>query len=418
MSSGQAGDDDTVEDAGRTVMAPGGDVLLVPDAEGTWSGEGPAGRGRGDVETVLRACARDPDPEWVATVSTALEHEAARGHGDGRAALLVSRGTDEVRFHVTRSANRESVLRHGLDPRRMTLPGIAGNPEPEWDGVFLGDEGEESWFRTFVEEETDVWAVDVRGLWLVSDPSSSGGRDDRWVIVPGRVPPERLALVAAGGDAGRGGDVDDQADTAELVAGSYELFVGEPDPGEWGPRPMASEVDPRLVQRLAVFRRPRRHDDALPPDAARMLGDSGLGANPALARKARDAPDGSPLFLVPGTDAIHLVGRGGSGSGDDIDHALTGEGIGFEDCVGPRGGRILGLLPDDASDVTVTLADGAVVPLAVEGNVYAYDFLREARAVPQRVDLRLGGVSVRLDPPIPDDFVRTRCGPPGWHEAR
>lgn len=173
-------------------------------------------------------------------------------------------------------------------------------------------------------------------------------------------------------------------------------------------------VTEEVVARLAVFRRPRRPDDDLGPDAARMLAHSGLGANPALARKARDAPDGAPLFLVPGTGSVHLVGRGGSGGGDDIDHALTGEGIGFRDCVGPRGGRILGLLPDDASDVIVTLADGTVVPLEVVGNVYAYDFPKETGAVPRWVDLRLGGVPLRLRPPIPEDFVRTRCGPPGW----
>jgi hypothetical protein len=185
-----------------------------------------------------------------------------------------------------------------------------------------------------------------------------------------------------------------------------------------GPRPTATAVDPRLVDRLAVFRLPLRDDDAMPADGERMLLQGGLGANPALSRKARDAPDGSPLFLVPGTGSIHLVGRGGSGGGDDIDHALTGAGIGFRDCVGPRGGRILGLLPDDATDVTVTLADGRVVPLAIEGNVYAYDFPKEAGAVPQRVDLRLGGAPLRLRPPIPEDFVRTRCGPPGWDDAR
>jgi hypothetical protein len=185
-----------------------------------------------------------------------------------------------------------------------------------------------------------------------------------------------------------------------------------------GPRPMATEVDPRLVDRLAVFRRPLRDDDALPADGERMLLQGGLGANPALSRKARDAPDGLPLYLVPGAGAIYLVGRGGSGGGDDIDHALTGAGIGFQDCVGPRGGRILGLLPDDASDVAVTLADGTVVPLAVEGNVYAYDFPKDAGAVPQHLDLRLGGAPLRLDPPIPDDVLRTRCGPPGWREGR
>jgi hypothetical protein len=57
-------------------------------------------------------------------------------------------------------------------------------------------------------------------------------------------------------------------------------------------------------------------------------------------------------------------------------------------------------------------------PLAIEGNVYAYDFPKEAGAVPRWLDLRLGGAPLRLRPPIPEDFVRTRCGPPGWDAGR
>ena len=50
-------------------------------------------------------------------------------------------GSPETRFHVTPSANRDSILRFGLDWSRMaeTESGIAsGGPgRPELDGIFL-----------------------------------------------------------------------------------------------------------------------------------------------------------------------------------------------------------------------------------------------------------------------------------------
>ena len=41
-------------------------------------------------------------------------------------------------WHVTSSRNRQSILEHGLDWRRMAFaPGIAGSPVPEREGCFL-----------------------------------------------------------------------------------------------------------------------------------------------------------------------------------------------------------------------------------------------------------------------------------------
>ena len=41
-------------------------------------------------------------------------------------------------WHVTSSRNRQSILEHGLDWRRMAFaPGVAGSPVPEQEGCFL-----------------------------------------------------------------------------------------------------------------------------------------------------------------------------------------------------------------------------------------------------------------------------------------
>jgi hypothetical protein len=223
VSSDERRGDDSAGGTPCAVITEDGVVVLLRGVAGAWSGEGPAGRGHGDIPAVLRACAVDPDPEWVAAIDAALAVETARGHGGGRTGLVVRRGTDAPRLHVTRSANRESVRRHGLDPARMTRPGIAGSETPEWDGIFVAGEDEAAWFRSFVQEETDVWAVDVRGLWLVSDPACSGGFDQAWAIVPGRIGPERLALAVAGGDgvvAGDGGAGSDARAGGDAARGS------------------------------------------------------------------------------------------------------------------------------------------------------------------------------------------------------
>ena len=65
-------------------------------------------------------------------------------------------------YHVTPSANRDSIGRHGLDWRRGG-GGITGSNAPEKDGVFLARDGHEVDF--FVRIGTarfaalDVWEI-------------------------------------------------------------------------------------------------------------------------------------------------------------------------------------------------------------------------------------------------------------------
>jgi hypothetical protein len=96
-------------------------------------------------------------------------------------------------FHVSSSANRESILRHGLDWALMgAARGIAGSYKPELDGVFLcRDEFEAGWFVQMnnTRGPVDVWVVTgIKAEQLIDGGS---GFD----YFPRRIPPSQVALA-------------------------------------------------------------------------------------------------------------------------------------------------------------------------------------------------------------------------------
>src|SRR3954470_3962270 len=98
-------------------------------------------------------------------------------------------------------------------------------------------------------------------------------------------------------------------------------------------RGKATDTHPRLKKSFRVLRRERRADDALTADGEQMLeAASELGTNAKLARRAKKTDDGQTYYLVPGTDSIALVNQHGVGSIDDMDHALSGQNVGIQDC--------------------------------------------------------------------------------------
>src|SRR6267378_2282009 len=146
------------------------------------------------------------------------------------------------RFHVSPSSNRDSILLHGLDWKKMhpARSGIAcGWPgQPEEEGVFLTDAGIED-ARFFVGmgggRSIDVWQVDVTGLWLI-DRSLEGG----WWLCSEPIAPERLTLVEVW-------ETDESkqprrrypAELEEVAAPESELDVAV----GWLPNPDAEEPD-------------------------------------------------------------------------------------------------------------------------------------------------------------------------------
>lgn len=143
----------------------------------------------GTARDVLAQVTSGVDHEWVDSVVAALARERRWKFGR-RHTLDVRRGAGEM-FHVSAVGNRGSVGRHGLDWRRMAdTPGIAGSALPELEAIFLcGTLGETKFFTEMSGSPSDVWAVDVRGMWLENGPSG-------WVIVNDPIPPARVRLVS------------------------------------------------------------------------------------------------------------------------------------------------------------------------------------------------------------------------------
>ena len=105
------------------------------------------------------------------------------------------RQTDGVRhvYHATASANRQSILEHGLDASSMGLAsGIAGSVLPEADGIYMCETVEEAWwFASFGRvRPVDIWSVDVSGLDI--EETGSG-----YSLCRGAITPDRLELVEA-----------------------------------------------------------------------------------------------------------------------------------------------------------------------------------------------------------------------------
>lgn len=99
--------------------------------------------------------------------------------------------TPNIMYHMSPVANRQSILQFGLQGKYdqtvdLSEPGVVG-------GVFLSTHPNPSL-------NTDVWQVDVRGLpleedWSTTVPAESP-EDERWYVVYQDIPPNRIRLVS------------------------------------------------------------------------------------------------------------------------------------------------------------------------------------------------------------------------------
>ena len=93
-------------------------------------------------------------------------------------------------FHVSAAANRDSILQHGLDWRRMGASGgIAGSRSPELPAIFLCDgRPDVDFFLRMARWPCDLWAVNVDDLWIENGPSG-------WLVVPQVIAADRVRLA-------------------------------------------------------------------------------------------------------------------------------------------------------------------------------------------------------------------------------
>jgi hypothetical protein len=177
-------------------------------------------------------------------------------------------------------------------------------------------------------------------------------------------------------------------------------------------RTIATQVDRRLVAAFKSFASPAAARDVLPARARdRLTAMPNLGVNPDLARFVRTGPDGESYYFVAGTDSLALVNQAGSGMIDDIDHALSGDSVGTQDCAGDDRDslRVVGLLPADARDPVIPLADGSTSTLDAVDRVYVVVFPKVQSRLPVTVEWTSGGQRGHAAVPVPSDILAGRC---------
>jgi hypothetical protein len=111
-----------------------------------------------------------------------------------------------ILFHVTSTANRESIRQHGLDSRRMgTTRGVAGSDQPEAQGVFLArDWFEAKWFVRMSRSNhasVDIWEVRLPDNFDVDEPPPAGlpyAELDGFLYTTRAIGPDRIRLRGVG----------------------------------------------------------------------------------------------------------------------------------------------------------------------------------------------------------------------------
>jgi hypothetical protein len=188
-------------------------------------------------------------------------------------------------------------------------------------------------------------------------------------------------------------------------------MTNERDSSEPPMRSTATQVDSRLKAGLAPFRRAQRAEDRLPQRARYSLEmATTLGANPEFSRRVRTGPSGEHYFLVAGEGSVALINEAGAGSIDDIDHALSGQAVGIEDCaMGGRGVKVVGLLPDAAGNAVLHVSDGSVIDLKVINNVYVVELAKTRSSLPRLVQWTQDGDVHVAKVPVPADILEGRC---------
>jgi len=181
------------------------------------------------------------------------------------------------------------------------------------------------------------------------------------------------AGAASSGVAVLGGGVAAQADAVQPPAGPV---IGPPVP-------VVTSVNPSDAAAIGLLRAPVTANDAVPAAVAAAANVDGItaayGVNFALARQANGLTDGQ-AWVVPGDGALCLVVRGdvpgvqdanGSDSCGTAPEAVDGHMATVAlSARAPGWLLVAGVVPDGVSDVTMHLAGGARVEVAVHDNVY------------------------------------------------
>jgi hypothetical protein len=142
------------------------------------------------IEVIAGASQRDRRDPWVREVTSAIVRERS-WKGMGRRSVVEVRQAAGELYHVSAAANRSSIVRYGLDWRRMSIAsGVAGSKTPELAADFLGESVHDiGFFARMAKQPSDAWAVRADGLWVENGPSG-------WLMRGRPIGARRLRLLA------------------------------------------------------------------------------------------------------------------------------------------------------------------------------------------------------------------------------
>jgi hypothetical protein len=148
--------------------------------------------------------------------------------------------------------------------------------------------------------------------------------------------------------------------------GSVPPPVGTPSVAQ------AETISTSLTDQFGTFRRARQTTDSLPAWAAAELNTgpgAAAGANPALSRSA-DLGSAGTMYLVPGNAQMCIIAPGAGGCASDATLSTDTVGMNHLGTDPPGTIRITGIVPDDVTAVTITMASGPAVHAVLNNNAY------------------------------------------------
>ena len=191
--------------------------------------------------------------------------------------------------------------------------------------------------------------------------------------------------------------------SAVVVAGLSALALGgSRSQAEDGPsvvqRPKATTTSRQLIAHIALFRRARRPNDALPTTALDHDPLAKLyGVNAKLSRRALGTTTSggriAGSWLVPGNDAvcqvlslvpdqqsIRFVSSCSATTRQATTRGAVGTLGGYGDLRSTHRSRVYGFMPDGVRTVRITTHDGTRTNLPVRHNAFTRTFTRPVRA--------------------------------------
>jgi len=181
-------------------------------------------------------------------------------------------------------------------------------------------------------------------------------------------------------------------------------------------RPGVTTIPAAMARVYSVLAKPRQAGDQPPAIALSLFDLARWGGNADLARRALTTSTGESAYVIPANGAVCLTTfprlAGGCGPFPPV---ASNEMIGGTAVCSPELPSneiaVAGLLPSDATDVTLRLTDGSTRSITATNGVFVV-VLPRARPLPASVTWTSGLGVQRADTGTPSDAASGNCASP------